>query len=129
MLNLSDETPGPSRPKSSTAKMTKSKAKPAPPQFDRSGEMPDGADTRSDPKADTPSSSRSPAPTPSSLAGVDLLTDAPITRPTSRFDEYKVDDEDSRQTVVEAADEPVKGEIEVVKVKRKKKKEGTKKKA
>ena len=71
-----------------------------------------------------------PSPATSGLAAIDLLSDSGSgTRPTSRFEEYKVDDDDSRQFIPEAADVPVQGEIEVVKVKRKKKKDGSKKKA
>jgi hypothetical protein len=47
-------------------------------------------------------------------------------RPTSRFEEYKADgDEEPRRA--DTPDVPVGGEIEVVKVKRKKKKESSKK--
>lgn len=121
MLTLPDEDSGPSRPKSSKKKP---KDKAPPPQFDRSGEMPDEA--QSDPSK---VEKATPAPTASGLAAVDLLSDSGSgTRPTSRFEEYKVDDEDSRQHATEAADVPIQGEIEVVKVKRKKKKDGSKKK-
>jgi hypothetical protein len=69
------------------------------------------------------------SPAASGLAAVDLLSDSGSgTRPTSRFEEYKEDDDDTRQPIIEAADEPIKGEVEVVKVKRKKKKDGSKKK-
>lgn len=64
----------------------------------------------------------------SGLAGVDLLSDNTDSRPTStsRFEEYKAGDDEPRR---KDFDEPVNvgGEIEVVKVKRKKKKDGSKK--
>jgi hypothetical protein len=60
------------------------------------------------------------------LAGVDLLSENTTSRPISKFEEYKAD-EDEEPRRIEMADEPIRGEIEVVKVKRKKKKEGSKK--
>lgn len=110
----------PQRSKAATKK--KAKEKPPPPQFDRSGEMPEGDTAPAHPAPVDSSTS------PSGLAGVDLLADAPSTRPTSRFEEYKVEDGET-QSPREVADEPVKGEIEVVKVKRKKKKDGSKKRS
>jgi hypothetical protein len=100
---------------------SKKKPKPPPPQFDRSGEMPEDAnpDQPNPPEAEITKG----------LAGVDLLSDNLDTRPmsTSRFEEYKAGDDEPRRTDI--ADEPVNvgGEIEVVKVKRKKKKDGSKK--
>jgi hypothetical protein len=105
----------PDKPKS------KKKPKPPPPQFDRSGEMPEDA---------APAQPNQPeAEITKGLAGIDLLSDNVDSRPTSttKFEEYKVGDDEPRRTDI--ADEPVNvgGEIEVVKVKRKKKKDGSKK--
>jgi hypothetical protein len=81
--------------------------------------MPDDAAISNEPK-ETSS-------TKQGLAAIDLLTDDTNTRPTSRYEEYKADgDEEPRR--IEPLDEPVRGEIEVVKVKRKKKKDSSKKK-
>ena len=105
----------PEKPKS------KKKPKPPPPQFDRSGEMPEDADPNrpTQPQAEITKG----------LAGIDLHFDSVDTRPTStsKFEEYRVGDDEPRRT--DTADEPVNlgGEIEVVKVKRKKKKDGSKK--
>jgi hypothetical protein len=98
---------------------TKKKAKAPPPHFDRSGEMPDDA---------VNSAAAPEAPiAKEGLAGVDLLSDEASIRPTSKYEEYKADgDEEPRRT--DTPDEPIRGEIEVVKVKRKKKKESSKKK-
>ena len=99
---------------------TKKKPKPPPPQFDRSGEMPEDAQPAT--------SLEQPEGITKGLAGVDLLSDNADSRPTStsKFEEYKADgDEETRRT--DMPDEPVGGEIEVVKVKRKKKKDGSKK--
>jgi hypothetical protein len=64
------------------------------------------------------------------LAGVDLHADNVDSRPTStsKFEEYNAGDDDEPRRI-EMADEPVNvgGEIEVVKVKRKKKKDSSKK--
>lgn len=88
--------------------------------------MPEGASSppaAGDGKASTPPVA--------GLAAIDLLSDGNSTRPTSRFEEYKVEGEDMAVTPEAApiGDEPVKGEIEVVKVKRKKKKDSGKKRA
>ncbi|KAK8849458.1 hypothetical protein IAR55_004791 [Kwoniella newhampshirensis] len=114
---------------------TKSKKKATPPEFDRTGELPEGA-------AAAELNKRPPAPsrTASGLAGVDLINSNPVpTRGSStRFEEYKVDENDQvegekgDETPMdqnEEADVPVSAsqEIEVVKVKRKKKGEKKKK--
>ena len=110
-----DQLAEPDKPKS------KKKPKPPPPQFDRSGEMPEDAnpDPANQPEAEIAKG----------LAGVDLRSDNLDSRPTStsKFEEYNVGDDEPRRT--DLADEPVNvgGEIEVVKVKRKKKKDGSKK--
>jgi hypothetical protein len=110
-----DQPAEPEKPKS------KKKPKPPPPQFDRSGEMPEDAN---------PDQPTQPEPEiTKGLAGIDLLSDNVDSRPTSttKFEEYKAGDDEPRRTDI--ADEPVNvgGEIEVVKVKRKKKKDGSKK--
>jgi hypothetical protein len=110
-----DQRAEPDKPKS------KKKPKPTPPQFDRSGEMPEDAapDQPNQPETEITKG----------LAGIDLLSDNLDSRPTSttKFEEYKAGDDEPRRTDI--ADEPVNvgGEIEVVKVKRKKKKDGSKK--
>lgn len=107
------------KPTASGSKTKEKKAKAPPPQFDRSGEMPDDA-VNSTAAPDVPA-------VKGGLAGVDLLSDEASTRPTSKYEEYKADgDEEPRRT--DTPDEPIRGEIEVVKVKRKKKKESSKKK-
>jgi hypothetical protein len=104
-------------PRKAKAK-SKQKPKPPPPQFDRSGEMPEDANPDQPGKAPT-------KPT-KGLAGVDLLSDDVDSRSISRFVEYKANgDEEPRRA--DTPDVPVGGEIEVVKVKRKKKKELSKK--
>ena len=111
-----DQPAEPDKPKS------KKKPKPPPPQFDRSGEMPEDA------APDQPKQ-QPEAEITKGLAGIDLLSDNLDSRPTStsKFEEYKAGDDEPRRT--DMADEPVNvgGEIEVVKVKRKKKKDGSKK--
>lgn len=110
-----DQPAEPDKPKS------KKKPKPPPPQFDRSGEMPEDAAPAQP--------NQSEAESTKGLAGIDLLSDTVDGRPTStsKFEEYKAGDDEPRRTDI--ADEPVNvgGEIEVVKVKRKKKKDGSKK--
>jgi hypothetical protein len=107
--------------KTDTTSKTKKKPKPPPPQFDRSGEMPEDANPNQPPVQPEQTIVQG-------LAGVDLLSDIVDSRPTSKYEEYNADgDEEPRRT--DMADEPVGGEIEVVKVKRKKKKDGSKKRA
>ena len=97
---------------------SKKKPKPPPPQFDRGGEMPEDANP------DQPN--KAALKPDEGLAGVDLLSDDAHSRPTSRFEEYKADG-DEEPIRADTPDVPVGGEIEVVKVKRKKKKESSKK--
>lgn len=108
------------------SKSGKSIARPAPeaapPEFDRSGEMPDGA-----PGPSISQSTLQPESARAGLAGVDLLGDPPPTSRTNssaRYEEYKVDEADEKVDLA-----PVGGEVEVVRVRRKKKggKEGRKK--
>jgi len=101
----------------------KSAKKPKPPaDLDRSGEMP--ADARRPAEA-VPEEVVTKS---GGLAGVDLLADGPTssrTSSTGRFQEYKVEGEEEKLNV----DTPAVSEgIEVVRVKRKKKKDGEKKK-
>lgn len=118
-LTIADQEAPPAKRK--TATRTTAKEKPGPPQFDRSGEMPEGG---SDEMPDRLTEQAT------GLAGVDLLSDERSSRPTSRFEEYRVEGEEPNPVQQpSAADEPVKGEIEVVKVKRKKKKDGSKKRS
>ncbi len=95
-----------------------------PPEFDRLGEMPDGAQPPSAANGTTPHQSEPPK---AGLAGVDLLGDPPPhsrTNSAARFEEYKMDEADEKADVA-----PVGGEVEVVRVRRKKKpgKEGRRK--
>ena len=105
-----------------TKSRKKTTKKPKPPSdLDRSGEMPEDA------KAPTlPDTVDTPAKT-NGLAGVDLLSEAPSasrTSSTGRFQEYKVEGDEEKLN----ADTPAGSEgIEVVRVKRKKKKDGEKK--
>lgn len=115
------------------AKSKASKQAVQPPEIDRSGEMPVGADPLPAGKAEIPPKQEKGKTKTSGLASVDLSQ--PPTRPTSRFDEYKDGDADADGTNGsrggedgrETPDVPVSEEIEVVRVKRKKKKEGKKK--
>ena len=89
-----------------------------PPDFDRSGEMPDGISFSTPLPKELPSG----LPPRAGLAAVDLLRDPPPTSRSSsmaRYEEYKVD---------EADEMPIGGDVEVVRVRRKKKgaKEGRK---
>ncbi|WVQ79529.1 hypothetical protein IAT38_001628 [Cryptococcus sp. DSM 104549] len=137
-----EESKSTQKPKSKTKK-----AKPAPPIFDRTGELPEGAS----PATSLAPSARAtppagPSRTNSGLAGVDL-TSAPASKGSSRFEEYRLDEDDggtaqsaspagngsgsrssSKGGASAEAETPVQApaEVEVVKVKRKKK--GDKKK-
>ncbi|WWD20082.1 hypothetical protein CI109_104556 [Kwoniella shandongensis] len=121
-----------SKPKTKSKMKSKSKKKAPPPEFDRTGELPEGAAV--------PRSTTTPAPalsrTTSGLAGVDLIASNPVSTrgSSSRFEEYKLDENDAGEQRVmrdhnAEADVPVSAsqEIEVVKVKRKKKGEKKKK--
>jgi hypothetical protein len=82
-----------------------------------SGEMPEGAQPPSQPHIIPPPSN--------GLAAVDLLDTTPSTRAASnsRFEEYKVD-ENGLDEKVEGDIAVSMGELEIVKVKRKKKRAG-----
>ncbi|WVQ96213.1 hypothetical protein IAU59_003317 [Kwoniella sp. CBS 9459] len=134
-----------SKTKLKSGKNKNKKENAPPPEFDRTGELPEGADTTTRTSAvQTPAG---PSRTPSGLAAVDLSA-APSSQgitSTSRFEEYRLDEDDRVNTsgatstdrqastsdvrmATAEADVPVATpvEVEVVKVKRKKK--GDKKK-
>jgi hypothetical protein len=101
--------------------------KPRPVDFDRAGEMP--ADAPMEP----PAQAVEEAEHPKGLAGVDLLDGSShSSRPSSRFEEYKVDEEEEggHRATPQSVDTPAVSAaegVEVIKVKRKKRKDGEKK--
>ncbi|KAK1923811.1 armadillo-type protein [Papiliotrema laurentii] len=101
--------------------------KPRPVDFDRAGEMP--ADAPMEP----PAQAVEEAEHPKGLAGVDLLNGSShSSRPSSRFEEYKVDEEEEggHRATPQSVDTPAVSAaegVEVIKVKRKKRKDGEKK--
>ncbi|KIR60192.1 AP-3 complex subunit delta-1 [Cryptococcus bacillisporus CA1873] len=132
IVKLDDsELPDPSRSKSKPKQKKR-----APPEFDRTGELPEGVSASQIP---TPPSrlrqSASRMNSTTGLAAVDLSTSdslsKPISRSSSHFEEYKLDEEEglsgaTSQVSIErngGEDVPVVSvpEVQVVKVKRKKK--------
>lgn len=106
-----EDEPDPPKVKSKASQ----KSKPAPPEIDRSGELSEGAMPQTQPHPAKPEISG----VSSGLAAVDLSAPAASrTNSSSRFD-YVVDEEEKR---VEQVDTPLVGDVEVVRVKRKKKK-------
>jgi hypothetical protein len=91
----------------------KSRSQALPPDLDRSGEMPDGAEPTSAPSQPPDAIAKK------GLAAVDLLdtTNGSKTVNSSRFEEYKMDEKEEVQGDIPAAV----GDVEVVRVKRKKK--------
>ncbi|WVF68678.1 hypothetical protein IAT40_003450 [Kwoniella sp. CBS 6097] len=132
-----------SKTKSGKSKSNSKKEKAAPPIFDRTGELPEGADVPSTSRASASQTPAGPSRTASGLAAVDLsappASDRAGASAASRFEEYRLDEDDratARTTDLVAGertshvgegeinvDVPVATpvEVEVVKVKRKKK--------
>ncbi|WRT69440.1 uncharacterized protein IL334_006426 [Kwoniella shivajii] len=120
------ETKSTSRSSSKIKGKTKSKKNPAPPpEFDRTGELPEGTIL---PPPDTLKSNQLERTASSGLAAVDLSSSFSSIRGSGRFEEYNVGDDEEKEAKIDDRDIPITAtsEIEVVKVKRKKK--GDKKK-
>ncbi|WVW86640.1 hypothetical protein I302_108693 [Kwoniella bestiolae CBS 10118] len=104
------------------SKIKPKKEKAPPPEFDRTGELPEGFSTNTAQPTKTDGNDK----TAEGLSGIDLSSGTAMS--SSRFEEYRVDEEPSAAQIARNDDMPATptDEIEVVKVRRKKK--GDKKK-
>ncbi|OWT39265.1 AP-3 complex subunit delta-1 [Cryptococcus neoformans Bt1] len=137
IVKLDDsELPHDTTDPSSRSKPKSRQKKKAPPEFDRTGELPEGVSAL---QIRTPSSRLSPSASrmnsTTGLAAMDLSASGsmnkPVSRSSSRFEEYKLDEEEGLSNAMSQVgferngeeDVPVASvpEVQVVKVKRKKK--------